>query len=71
MPATRLGRIRKATTIVPLALLSAAWTASLTGGPTASTVAATTAPDGTLPGGGSVPTPAMAAPSPPGTWSTC
>lgn len=63
MPATRLGRIRKATTIVPLALLSAAWTASLTGGPTASTVAATTAPDGTLPGGGSVPTQAIEAPA--------
>ncbi|WP_323793540.1 hypothetical protein [Nocardioides sp.] len=63
MPATRLGRFQKATTIVPLALLSAAWTASLTGGPAASTVAATTSPDGTLPGGGSVPTQAIEPPA--------
>ncbi len=63
MPATRLGRFQKATTIVPLALLSAAWTASLTGGPTASTVAATTDADGTLPGGGTVPTQAIEAPA--------
>ena len=64
MSATRLGRIQKATTIVPLALLSAAWTASLTGGPAATTAAATTvAPEGSLPGGASVPSQAIEAPA--------
>ncbi len=64
MSATRFGRIQKATTIVPLALLSAAWTASLTGGPAATNVSATSvSPEGTLPGGGSVPTDAIEAPA--------
>ena len=65
MSATRLGRIQKATTIVPLALLSAAWTASLTGaGPAAPVASAsTTSSEGTLPGGASVPTQAIEAPA--------
>ncbi|MGA8847656.1 MAG: lytic murein transglycosylase [Nocardioides sp.] len=63
MPATRFGRIQKATTIVPLALLSAAWTASLTGGPISTTAASAVSSDGTLPGGGSVPTQAIEAPA--------
>jgi hypothetical protein len=65
MPAKRTGRIQKATTIVPLALLSAAWTASLTsGGPVSTSVAATTSsPEGTLPGGASVPSQAIEAPA--------
>ncbi|MDE0776576.1 MAG: hypothetical protein OSB43_09915, partial [Nocardioides sp.] len=66
MSATRNGRVRKATTIVPLALLSAAWTASLTGlGPAATTVAATTtAPEeGTIPSGATVPARAIEAPA--------
>ncbi len=64
MSATRFGRIQKATTLVPLALLSAAWTASLTGGPTAAGLAATSvSPEGTLPGGASVPAQAIEAPA--------
>ena len=66
MSATRNGRVRKATTIVPLALLSAAWTASLTGlGPAATTVAATTTTpeEGTLPSGATVPSRAIEAPA--------
>jgi membrane-bound lytic murein transglycosylase B len=65
MPAKRTGRIQKATTIVPLALLSAAWTASLTQGaaPTASVAATTSSPEGSLPGGASVPTQAIEAPA--------
>ncbi|CAN5248336.1 hypothetical protein BH09ACT12_BH09ACT12_19310 [soil metagenome] len=64
MSATRFGRIQKVTTIVPLALLSAAWTASLTGtGPTAPVSATTVSPEGTLPGGASVPSQAIEAPA--------
>ncbi len=63
MSATRFGRIQKATTIVPLALLSAAWTASLTGGPVSTVAATSVSPEGTLPGGGSVPTQAIEAPA--------
>ena len=66
MSATRNGRVRKATTIVPLALLSAAWTASLTGlGPAATTVAATTTTpeEGALPSGATVPSQAIEAPA--------
>ena len=61
----RFGRMQKATAIVPLALLSAAWTASLTGvGPTTA-VSATTQTDGggSLPGGATVPDLAIEAPA--------
>ncbi len=55
------GRMHKATAIVPLALLSAAWTASLTGiGPTSAV--AEDAP-ATLPDGSVVPTQAIEAPA--------
>ena len=50
MPAPRFGRIQKATAIVPLALLSAAWTVSLAGvgaGTASAGGEATTLPDGT------------------------
>lgn len=65
MSATRLGRIQKATTILPLVLLSAAWTVSLTGlGPTAATSAAgSLAPEVSLPGGATVPSEATQAPA--------
>ena len=50
--------------LLPLALLSAAWTASLTGaGPTAAPVAASSTPEGSLPGGASVPARAIEAPA--------
>jgi cell division septation protein DedD len=50
--------------LLPLALLSAAWTASLTGaGPTAAPVAASSTPEGSLPGGASVPAQAIEAPA--------
>ena len=64
MSAKRFGRIQKATAIVPLALLSAAWTASLTGvGPTAAVSATTETSRGELPGGASVPQRAIEAPA--------
>ncbi|MEO7627346.1 MAG: hypothetical protein ABIS91_13875, partial [Nocardioides sp.] len=59
MPA--FSRLHKATAIVPLALLSAAWTASLTGIGVGSAVA-DEAP-GTLPDGSTVPTQAIEAPA--------
>ena len=62
MSAKRFGRVQKATAIVPLALLSAAWTASLAGvGPTTAVSAPIEA--GTLPDGTSVPTEAIEAPA--------
>jgi len=62
MSAKRFSRVQKATAILPLALLSAAWTASLAGlGPTTA-VSASTQP-GTLPDGTSVPTEAIEAPA--------
>jgi membrane-bound lytic murein transglycosylase B len=62
MSATRFGRLHKATALVPLALLSAAWTASLAGVNT-STAVAGGLPDPTLPDGTSVPTRAIEAPA--------
>jgi hypothetical protein len=48
MAASRFGNLQKATALVPLALLSTAWTASLVGvGSSAVTAAAPTLPDGT------------------------
>ncbi len=61
MSAPRFGRIQKATAIVPLALLSAAWTASLAG-----VGAGTASADGdvtTLPDGTTVPSQAIEAPA--------
>ena len=62
MPTSRTGRLRRATALVPLALLSAAWTASLAGagGPVA---VAGDRPVPTLPDGTSVPTEAIEAPA--------
>ena len=62
MSAPRFGRLQKATALVPLALLSTAWTASLAG--MGATMA--TAGDGdttTLPDGTSIPTEAIEAPA--------
>lgn len=62
--AHRTGRLRKATTLVPLALLSAAFTASIAGA-NAPAVLASGAPtaDATLPDGTAVPTQAIEAPA--------
>jgi uncharacterized membrane protein YgcG len=62
MSAKRLGRLHKATALVPMALLSAAWTASLLGVNT-STAAAGERLDPTLPDGSSVPAQAIEAPA--------
>jgi hypothetical protein len=62
MSTKRFGRVQKATAILPLALLSAAWTASLAGvGPTTAVSAQTQV--GTLPDGTGVPTEAIEAPA--------
>ncbi|CAN5386559.1 hypothetical protein BH11ACT8_BH11ACT8_30770 [soil metagenome] len=66
MQAKRFGRMQKATAIVPLALLSAAWTASLAGVQPATSLStsASSLPDtADLPGGGSVPVRAIEAPA--------
>ena len=62
MSTKRFGRVQKATAIVPLALLSAAWTASLAG-VGASTASADPQPNQSLPDGTSVPTQAIEAPA--------
>jgi hypothetical protein len=62
MSATRFGRLHKATALVPMALLSAAWTANLLG-VNASTASAGERPDPTLPDGTSVPAQAIEAPA--------
>ena len=62
MTASRTGRLRKATALVPLALLSAAWTASLAG-VNAPVAVAGDRPAPTLPDGTSVPTEAIEAPA--------
>lgn len=62
MSAPRFGRIQKLTALVPLTLLSVAWTASLAGvGVT--TASADVTPPATLPDGTSVPTEAIEAPA--------
>jgi membrane-bound lytic murein transglycosylase B len=61
MSAPKFGRLQKASALVPLALLSAGWTASLAGAGATSAVAddgSTTLPDGT-----SIPTQAIEAPA--------
>jgi hypothetical protein len=62
MSAKRFGRLHKATALVPMALLSVAWTASLLG---ANSPVATAGerPDSTLPDGTSVPAQAIEAPA--------
>ena len=62
MSTPRFGRIQKATALVPLALLSAAWTASIAG-VGASTASASDGVSSTLPDGTSVPTEAIKAPA--------
>jgi hypothetical protein len=62
MSTTRAGRLRRATALVPLALLSVAWTASLAG-VNAPLASAGDLPDPTLPDGTSVPTQAIEAPA--------
>jgi membrane-bound lytic murein transglycosylase B len=64
MSTKRFGRIQKAVAIVPLALLSAAWTASLAGvGGAPAVVSSQESGDETLPDGSSVPTEAIEAPA--------
>jgi hypothetical protein len=58
MKAIRFGTVQKVSTIVPLALVSAAWTAGLTG-----VGGATVAADSELPHGGTVPTEALEDPA--------
>ncbi len=62
MSTPRFGRIQRATALVPLALLSAAWTASLAG-VGVSTASADENPSANLPDGTSVPTEAIEAPA--------
>ena len=65
MSASRFGRVQKTAALVPLALLSAAWTAGLTAAPTtlANVSAAAGDDQGTLPDGSSVPSQAIEAPA--------
>ena len=65
LSASRFGRVQKTVAVLPLALLSAAWTASLTSAPSTSvSVASVTAePGGLLPDGSSVPAEAIEAPA--------
>jgi membrane-bound lytic murein transglycosylase B len=62
MSTKRFGRVQKATAIIPLALLSAAWTASLAGVGTTS-ASADPKPHPSLPDGSSVPAQAIEAPA--------
>src|SRR3954467_6039072 len=62
MSAKRFGRLHRATALVPMALLSAAWTANLLGA-SSPTAAAGGRPDPTLPDGSSVPAQAIQAPA--------
>jgi Transglycosylase SLT domain len=62
MSAKRLSRLHKATALVPMAVLSAAWTASLLG-VNAPLASAGERPDPTLPDGTSVPAQAIEAPA--------
>ncbi len=60
----RFGRAQKAMALVPLALLSAAWTASIAGvGASTATASAEIEPDATLPDGSTVPTQVIRAPA--------
>lgn len=63
MSQSRFGRGHKAMALVPLVLLSAAWTASIAGAGGTTAASAETTPDITLPDGSSVPTEAIEAPA--------
>jgi membrane-bound lytic murein transglycosylase B len=63
MSTARFGRGHKAMALVPLALLSAAWTASIAGVGAVSTASADVTPETTLPDGSTVPTEAIRAPA--------
>ena len=64
MSTKRFGRMQKAAAVVPLALLSAAWTASLAGvGAAPAMVSSQEGGDDTLPDGSSVPSEAIEAPA--------
>ncbi len=63
MSTTRSSRLKRAATIVPLALLSAAWTASLATANPATTGSASDDPASGLPDGTEVPTEAIEAPA--------
>src|SRR3954462_14721928 len=63
MGTSRFGRMQRATAIIPLALLSAAWTASLAGVGASTAASAEDTPRATLPDGTSVPTEAIEAPA--------
>ncbi|WP_243056294.1 lytic murein transglycosylase [Nocardioides sp. SR21] len=63
MSTARFGRGHKAMAIVPLAVLSAAWTASIAGIGGITAVSADASPETTLPDGSSVPTAAIEAPA--------
>ncbi|WP_134765503.1 lytic transglycosylase domain-containing protein [Nocardioides sp. 1609] len=63
MPVSRFGTLQKASAIVPLALLSVAWTASLTTTGSASGRAASADREGLLPDGSRVPAQAIEAPA--------
>src|SRR4051794_24515739 len=63
MSTARFGRGHMAMALVPLALLSAAWTASVAGIGAVSTASADVKPPATLPDGSAVPTQAIKAPA--------
>ena len=65
LSASRFGRVQKTVAVVPLALLSAAWTASLTSAatPSANLSSVAAEPGGLLPDGSSVPLEAIEAPA--------
>src|SRR3954463_14947723 len=63
MSTARFGRGHKAMALVPLAVLSAAWTASIAGVGGVTVVSADASPETTLPDGSSVPTEAIEAPA--------
>ena len=62
MSDARFGRLQRAVTLVPLALLSAAWSVSIAGAGSVGSSAAA-GPDGTLPDGSTVPEEAIEAPA--------
>ena len=65
MTATRFSRLQKATALVPLALLSAAWTVNVTGLTQSSALASDTTPStpASLPDGTTIPSQAIGAPA--------
>ncbi|MFC6287995.1 lytic transglycosylase domain-containing protein [Nocardioides sp. GCM10027113] len=63
MSASRFGRVQKASALVPLMVLSTAWTASVTGIGLTSAAAGDTEPPAVLPDGTEIPTEAIRAPA--------